>query len=418
MQTTLPPAGAPLHDEFHDDAALRGIIVLASLGAAAIHFAFAPAHMAENSVHGAFFLSIAWLQLALGVGLALRPSKRLFLGAMVVNAGVIAVWLVSRTIGISGEVESVGLADGAAAALAAVVVVGSFAHAIAGLPRRRLSQAASGATLGAAAVAVAAMVSASMVPSLGGGHEHAEGAAHDDHGIAAAAAAEGAAHDHGSTDASGVEASTAAVGQDHGAAATPVPYDPTLPIDLGGTAGVSPEQQAAAENLISVTLVKLPQWTDPAVAEEAGFRSIGDGGTGVEHFVNQDFMDDDTMLDPDKPESLVYDTSGGGRRLVAAMYMTKPGTPLDEVPEVGGALMQWHVHDNLCYNPEGRVAGITNDDGECPQGLVKPEETPMIHVWIESHPCGPFAALEGIGGGRIPEGEDRLCDTDHGAHGD
>ncbi|CAN5843021.1 hypothetical protein BH24ACT3_BH24ACT3_19050 [soil metagenome] len=416
MKTAFPPAGAPARDELHDDVALRGMIVLASLGAAAIHFAFAPAHLDENSVHGAFFIGIAWLQLALGVGLALRPSKRLFLGAMVVNAVVIAVWLESRTIGISGEVESVGLADGAASALAALVVVGSFAQAVVGLPRRRLSQASSGAALGAAAVAVVALVSASMVPSLGGGHdgEHAEGEA-DDHGAEATAGA--AAHDHETTDASGVEVATDAAGHDDGAAAAPVAYDPTQPIDLGGTAGVTPEQQAAAENLIAVTLVKLPQWTDPDVAEAAGFRSIGDGATGVEHFVNQDFMDDDTMLDPDKPESLVYDTSDGGRRLAAAMFMTKPGTALDEVPEVGGALMQWHVHDNLCFNAQGRVAGITNGDGECPPGLVKPEETPMIHVWIESHPCGPFAALEGIGGGRIPEGEERLCDTAHGAHG-
>jgi len=40
----------------------------------------------------------------------------------------------------------------------------------------------------------------------------------------------------------------------------------------------------------------------------------------------------------------------------------------------------------------------------------------MIHVWIRKHPCGPFAALEGIGGGTIAEGETKLCDTAHGSH--
>jgi hypothetical protein len=40
----------------------------------------------------------------------------------------------------------------------------------------------------------------------------------------------------------------------------------------------------------------------------------------------------------------------------------------------------------------------------------------MVHVWIESHPCGPFAALEGIAGGQVPEGEEPLCDSAHGAH--
>ena len=29
----------------------------------------------------------------------------------------------------------------------------------------------------------------------------------------------------------------------------------------------------------------------------------------------------------------------------------------------------------------------------------------MIHVWIEPHPCGPFAALEGVAAGTIAEGE-------------
>jgi hypothetical protein len=232
-------------------------------------------------------------------------------------------------------------------------------------------------------------------------------------------------HHHG-TEAGGAPASGGPSGHDH-AGAVPVsghdhsntvltrPYDPTQPIDLGGVPGVTPEQQAAAENLVADTLLRLPKWSDPAVAEAAGFRSIGDGGTGVEHFVNQAFMNDDHLLDPDHPESLVYDTSGGGRKLAAAMYMTKPGVRLADVPNIGGKLMQWHVHDNLCYNAQGKVVSLTDASGNCAAGLVKPVETPMIHVWIRKHRCGPFAALEGIGGGRIPAGEEVLCDHVHGA---
>ena len=67
-----------------------------------------------------------------------------------------------------------------------------------------------------------------------------------------------------------------------------------------------PEQQAAAENLIAVTVVRLPQWSDYRVAEAAGFHSIGDGLTGFEHFINWDWINDDVTLDPDHPESLVY----------------------------------------------------------------------------------------------------------------
>jgi hypothetical protein len=234
--------------------------------------------------------------------------------------------------------------------------------------------------------------------------------------IAVPASATQHAHDEG---AAVGHATGSVAGHAHGdgghATGEPVPYDPTKPIDLGGVKGVTLEQQATAENIIAVTLAGLPQWSDPAVAEAAGFRSIGDGSTGIEHFVNQAFMDDDITLDPDHPESLVYDTSDGGRRLVAAMYMEKRGLPLEDVPDLGGALMQWHIHDNLCYNAAGRVAGLTDANGNCRAGLVKPEPTPMIHVWIEPHPCGPFAALEGIGGGKIKEGEEVLCDHAHGA---
>ncbi len=127
-------------------------------------------------------------------------------------------------------------------------------------------------------------------------------------------------------------------------------------------------------------------------------------------------MADDKLLDPDFPESLVYDTTVTPKKLVAAMFMMDAGDTLADVPELGGALTQWHVHDNLCFNAEGKVRGITDGDGNCGGGLVKGQETPMIHVWTESHPCGPFAALEGIAGGTIAEGETRLCDSAHGGH--
>ncbi len=209
---------------------------------------------------------------------------------------------------------------------------------------------------------------------------------------------------------------------DHEAeAGAAAPYDPTMPIDLSGFPGVTPQQQAAAENLVAVTVVRLPQWSDYRVAEAAGFRSIGDGGrTGAhEHFIQWDWINDDVILDPDAPESLVYEVQAdGSRRLVSAMYMLPDDVGLDEVPDIGGELMQWHIHDNLCFSsdPEQpRVAGITDADGNCRPGLTKFNPAAMIHVWITPHRCGPFAALEGVGAGQILEGEERLCDHLHGA---
>jgi hypothetical protein len=206
------------------------------------------------------------------------------------------------------------------------------------------------------------------------------------------------------------------------AAPPPKAYDPALPIDLSGTPGVTPQQQAAAENLIAINVVDLPQWSDYSVAEAAGFRSIGDGGRpgAHEHFIKWEWINDDVTLDPDAPESLVYEVQAdGSRKLVSAMYMLPNDVGLDEVPDIGGPLMQWHVHENLCFSSDPaqpRVAGITDEAGNCREGLKKFDPSAMIHVWITPHKCGPFAALEGVGAGQILEGQERLCDTAHGAH--
>jgi hypothetical protein len=102
------------------------------------------------------------------------------------------------------------------------------------------------------------------------------------------------------------------------------------------------------------------------------------------------------------------------------MFMANPDDTLDTVTDIGGDLVQWHVHDNLCFTGEPgawRVGGVASPDKECPQGTTRLSDNPvpMVHVWIRPHRCGPFAALEGIGGGQIAAGEERLCDHAHGA---
>jgi hypothetical protein len=272
-----------------------------------------------------------------------------------------------------------------------------------------------------------ALVMASIIPlailTLTTGVVTSPNARNHDHGGSEVATGDQAAHDmnmgdHAAGDHDATAAGATAAGADH--SHTPsvvVPYDPTKPLDFGGVPGVTPEEQARAENLVAVTLAKLPQWADYKYDQQHGFKSIGDGVTGTEHFMNQEYMDDDIFMDPDKPESLVFDTKPDGTKtLSAAMYMLKSGTPLDQVPDLGGALTQWHTHNNLCFTAAGRVAGLTKADGTCPTGLFLPQPTPMIHVWIRKNPCGPFAALEGIGGGTIAAGQTKLCDHAHGSN--
>jgi hypothetical protein len=233
-------------------------------------------------------------------------------------------------------------------------------------------------------------------------------------------------HGAGQADAApGQRTDQCAAGHSHGGAAhgdgaaVTHPYDPNKPIDLGGVRGVTPKQQAFAENLVATTLTRLPQWSDPAVAEAAGFHSIQDGATGHEHYIQWDWINDDVWLDPDAPESLVYAPQpDGSKKLVSAMYMLPDSTSLDEVPNWGGRLMQWHIHNDLCFTDDPvapTVAGLRQPDGDCPPPLVELAQSPMIHVWITPHPCGPFAALEGVGAGAIKPGEKRWCDHAHGS---
>jgi len=181
--------------------------------------------------------------------------------------------------------------------------------------------------------------------------------------------------------------------------------------ELQGGPGVSPAQLQRAETLLADTIASLPRWTDPAQAYAAGYRSIGDTASVVEHYVNWSYVDDGHILDPERPESVVYQRRGGKQVAVAAMYSLPIGSSFADVPDVGGALTQWHVHRDLCLtdDPEQKIIlRFTASDGSCPSGTSQASNTPMLHVWTVPNPCGPFASLEF--GGQFPEGETRSCD--------
>lgn len=199
------------------------------------------------------------------------------------------------------------------------------------------------------------------------------------------------------------------------------PYLATLPVDLSGVPGVSDEDVAEAEALVTESLLTLPRFADVAMLVALGYRTIGDAHTGFEHFVNWDLIADGRVLDPKYPESLVFkvDTDTGKKTLGGAMFMANPGDTLDTVPDVGGALVQWHVHDDLCFEGEPkawRVYDVVEPGKACRPGTFRLSQisVPMVHVWIIPHECGPFASLEGDGAGQVGLGQVRLCD--HAAH--
>jgi hypothetical protein len=184
----------------------------------------------------------------------------------------------------------------------------------------------------------------------------------------------------------------------------PRAYDPAAPIDFSGIGGVTAEQAARATALIQATQRDLPKYAQVSVAMADGYTTIGDGGTGFEHYVKWTLLNDGRVLDTTAPESLVYAVRGGVKTLVSAMFMADKGTPINDktLVDYAGGLMQWHVHTNLCWlniNGALRVVGVTDSAGSCRFGFVETDGSPMVHVWITPHECGPFAALEGVAAG-------------------
>ena len=134
-ETTEPPeeASPPAPSETSVADIARLTAALAMLGAAVIHFAFAPDHLSEQTSHGVFFLVVGWSQLVGAAALAFswRPARTWLLGSAALNLGVAALWLLTRTAGLPGEEpEAVAFPDALASGLEVIAAAGALAVAL------------------------------------------------------------------------------------------------------------------------------------------------------------------------------------------------------------------------------------------------------------------------------------------------
>jgi hypothetical protein len=354
-----------------------------SLGAALIHASTISAHEDETLLLVGFVLAAA-AQGAWALIVVARPTARSVLavgGAL--NAGLLAIYLATRLTGlpISGleQAEPFGFKDVTCAAFEAALVVGCLLA----LRPHLVSRAHRLQPVAAALVAVA--VAAVAVPALAAGEGHTHGAgghAHDDTGHS------DAGHSHDDT----------AGGDGHA---------------HGTTDGITTAQQERADALVDETEDALPRWDDVDAAVADGFHWIGDGRLPgkYQHYISEANLASDDVLDADHPESLVYRNDGNGTvTLVSAMYILPRGSTMDDVPDVGGSLTPWHDHDNLCWGPDGQIAGALVNGRCTPGGTFNGSSPPMLHVWVVDNPCGRFAGIEGSG---PAGGHGDTCDHSH-----
>ena len=335
--------------------AALGIVGAATLGAGLVHAAAAGTHPGDRELTVLFALT-ALVQVTLGVVALLRPGRGVLAAATGVNLGALGFWAASRLAGLPlieslREPQEIGLQDGMAVLLQ-VLAVGAAALAV----RRSLPSAA---------VPVSPLWALALVPAMVGMTS---------------------THSHPATS------------HAHGEEVTGAATDPLFSgLD---TSHATDAQLEAARSLIVTTRESVvEQFPDEAAVLRAGYQSIGDGrrpGT-FEHFVHADYLRDGRELDPSRIESIVLENTGGGKRVASAMYILEMGKTMEDVPDVAGDLTTWHDHQNLCWDEAGvRLAGVLIN-GRCfPRGTFQPTP-PMLHVWVQEHPCGPFAGIDGHG---------------------
>jgi hypothetical protein len=131
----------------------------------------------------------------------------------------------------------------------------------------------------------------------------------------------------------------------------------------------TPQQQGAADKLVKETKAGVAKYTDLSAATAAGYQPMSPTWQPVTHYLNPAYQRDGEILDPERPEALVYANTSKGPILVGAMYlMPHPGV---SGPQIGGCLTQWHAHS-----------------------LLKWETPEMMHVWVVDVPAGPFDELK------------------------
>jgi hypothetical protein len=386
------------------------IAAAASIAAGLIHAAAAGSH-AEMATLSALFAVTALAQIGWGAAVLVRPTQPVVIAGLGIHLAAFGAWLTSRTVGLSAVEgleagQSIGFQDGLAAGLA-LLALAAATTVVADVAMPRLGQAA--------VPAVVALLAFATVPAMAQPHDHA---AHDhDDGVALAAGAGastgGDHHDDGHAHDESHDHGDAGHDDAHGHDGEQVDSEPELTkAELGYPPSFvpfldeapSPAARARAELLLIETTEAMEAFPDEAAVQAAGFTSIGDGGTGWEHYIHIGRIVDPRVLDPEDIESIVLKVNPDGTKEVAsAMYLLPFGTTMADAPDVAGELAPWHDHQDLCWDG-ARVVGRTDADGNCARGEFRPTQ-PMLHVWVDEHPCGPFAGIEGSHGSG--------CEHDH-----
>jgi hypothetical protein len=152
----------------------------------------------------------------------------------------------------------------------------------------------------------------------------------------------------------------------------------------------TPGQVDAANRLYAETKQAILPYEDWHRAWADGYRPGGSTSLPSTHWMNQRYVDAGYVMDPNRPQGLVYANTHHGPVLLGAMFQMKSLNTFG--PDPGGPLTAWHQHENICFTPFGLEFSLMTPFGTCTFGAIDVSASPMLHVWVVDNPKGgPFA---------------------------
>jgi hypothetical protein len=151
----------------------------------------------------------------------------------------------------------------------------------------------------------------------------------------------------------------------------------------------TPDQVAAAAQLYAETKAAVLPYQDWHKAWAAGYRPGGPTSMPSTHWMNDAYVKAGYVMDPHRPQGLVYGNSRSGPVLLGAMFQMQHIGQFG--PDPGGPLTAWHQHENICFTPFGFEFSFMTPYATCPLGSIDISVSPMLHVWFYKTSGGPFA---------------------------
>jgi hypothetical protein len=377
---TTTAARAPRSSAPTFETLIRYSIAGLMLGAAGIHFAMMGEHAGVSWTHGLFFAALAWAQVAIATAILVRPSRVVALTAIAVNAAIIGIWVVTRTVGIAigsdGTPEAWGRVDIVCATFEGLAIVASAMLLSKRFARRPVSLGVGVASAGFLALAVIVVTTFVFSPAFASSND--EGGTSAD------------GHAHGST-----QAVSAGAGNAHDAPAD----DKGLSLlsnghheEIGPEEPLTTTERAELARQIDATIEVARRMPTPREAVAAGYQQTGPYMPGIgAHFIKIGgaSLNADGVLDPEDlqtPLAVIYDGVEPDSRVAGFMYYSMS----KEAPAgFAGPNDHWHFHTSLClkYSATGIELpygfDIEIEPKQCADigGDLLEQSQWMVHVW-------------------------------------